>query len=46
MRAYFGNRDTVTIGQFARDLLFTREGRMLALVGNVVACCLRSLPSR
>ena len=34
--AYFGNRETVTIGQFVRDLLFTREGRTLAIVGNVI----------
>ncbi|MEQ1616197.1 MAG: DUF2189 domain-containing protein [Hyphomicrobiaceae bacterium] len=34
--AYFGNRDTVTIGQFIHDLLFTREGRTLAIVGNVI----------
>lgn len=34
--AYFGNRGTVTIGQFIHDLLFTREGRTLAIVGNVI----------
>jgi len=34
--AYFGDRDTITIGDFVHDLLYTREGHMLSLVGNLV----------